>query len=95
MVEKIVSKVEDDLADVSELVKQEKPYAEKKLKVAMEEMGSSCSRYITLTQGKGGGGGAQAGRNKLDKERYRLCQREIVSCVFTMSFNSNTVLSRW
>ena len=65
------------MADVHEMVRQEKPYPERRLRGVLEELATGCSRYVTLAQGKGGG--PSAGRNKLDKERLRLCQREIVS----------------
>lgn len=83
MIEKIAGKLEDGLADVNEMMKQERPFPERRLRGVLEELGSSCSRYQTLNQGKSSGGGAQPGRNKLDKERHRLCQREVVCYTVT------------
>ena len=63
---------------MNEMIRQEKNFTERRLKGVLEELATGCSRYSTLTSGKGGGGGG-AGRTKLDKERIKLCQREIVS----------------
>ena len=69
---------EEGIADVNEMMKQERPYPERRLRGVLEELASACSKFGTLTQGKSGGG-ASAGRTKLDKERVKLCQREVVS----------------
>ena len=78
LIEKIVAKAEDDLSGVSEMIKQEKPFTEKHLQVVLEDLATSCSKYLSLTKGKAGGGGSQPGRNKLDKERSRMCHHEMV-----------------
>ena len=65
------------------MIRQEKNYGERRLKGVLEELATGCSRYGSLTSSKSGGGGG-AGRTKLDKERIKLCQREIVS----QDFNS-------
>ena len=71
---------EDGLADVTEMHRLERKgmSTERRLRAVLDELATSCSRYYTLTSGKGSGGGG-AGRTKLDKERAKLCQREIVS----------------
>jgi hypothetical protein len=53
--------------------------AERRLRGVLDELATACSRYGSLTSGKGAGGAGGAGRTKLDKERAKLCQREIVS----------------
>ena len=68
---------ETGLADVNEMRAQERPFPERRLRGVLEELATGCSRYISLTHGKHGGVGV--GRTILDKERYRLCQREMVS----------------
>ena len=72
---------EDGLADVTEMQRLERKgmSTERRLRNVLDELATSCSRYYTLTSGKGSGGGGGAGRTKLDKERAKLCQREIVS----------------
>ena len=67
------------------MMKQERPYPERRLRGVLEELASACSKYGTLTQGKSGGG-ASAGRTKLDKERVKLCQREVV-CKLLLFYN--------
>ena len=76
---------EEGIADVNEMMKQERPYPERRLRGVLEELASACSKYGTLTQGKSGGG-ASAGRTKLDKERVKLCQREVV-CKVLVFYN--------
>lgn len=68
---------EEGLAEVHSLLETEDLNAEKKLKAVLEELSTSCGRYITVTKGNSSGPGC--GKTKLDKERIKLCQREIVS----------------
>ena len=62
--------------------------AERRLREVLEELVAACTNYLTLTRAAT----ATAGRTKLDKERLRLCQREIVS-VIHHSFSLLTLLS--
>ncbi len=77
---------EEGIADVNEMMKQERPFPERRLRGVLEDLATSCSKYGSLTQGKSSGG-ASAGRTKLDKERVKLCQREVVSeaCVASLT----------
>ena len=85
MITKVGDRLEDGLADVNEMMRQERPFPERRLRGVLEELASACSRYGTLTSGKSGGGG-QAGRTKLDKERFKLAQREVVSGLMQTCF---------
>ena len=67
---------EDGLSDVTHMLSLEKTGAERRLRVVLEDLGSSCSKYVTHSQNKLGG---SAGKTKLDKERQKMCQREAVS----------------
>ncbi len=78
MLDKIADKLEDGLADVNEMMRQERPFPERRLRGVLDELATSCSKYATLMGAKAGGGGT-AGRTKLDKERHKLCLREVVS----------------
>ena len=77
---------EDGLADVNDMLFQEKAGAERRLRGVLEELATMCSKYVSHTQGKSG---ASAGRSKLDKERARLCQREIVCKIQQTMYNWN------
>ncbi len=68
---------EEGIADVTEMMKQERPFPERRLRGVLDDLAGACSKFGTLMQGKSGGG-ASAGRTKLDKERVKLCQREVV-----------------
>ncbi len=59
------------------MMKQERPYPERRLRGVLEELATSCSKYGNLSTSKTGAG-PSSGKTKLDKERTKLCQREIV-----------------
>lgn len=67
---------EEGLNEVSFLVDNDDPHKEEKLKSVLHELSQSCNRYINFT--KGVGCGQDLGKTKLDKERIKLCLREIV-----------------
>lgn len=53
------------------------PNTEIHLKQVLEEFSIGCAKYVTLSKASNTGPGC--GKTKLDKERAKLCQREIVS----------------
>ncbi|XP_047477393.1 LOW QUALITY PROTEIN: otoferlin-like [Penaeus chinensis] len=55
--------------------RREKKSAERRLKEALEEMVSGCGQYLSIARASSAA--STGGRTKLDKERMRLCQREI------------------
>lgn len=67
---------DDGITDVQEMLKQEQPFPERRLRGVFEELGSGCSKFVTSV--KGTGGGSSAGKTKLDKERHKLVVREMV-----------------
>ncbi|XP_021379810.1 otoferlin-like isoform X8 [Mizuhopecten yessoensis] len=75
IINKIVEKLEDGINDVHEMINQEQPFPEKRLRGVFEELGSSASKFVTIV--KGTSGGATAGKTKLDKERQKLLIREM------------------
>lgn len=68
---------EEGLSEVSALLEEEDGSAERKLREVLEELVSACGRYLSLA--RAAAAASTPGRTKLDKERLRLCQREIVS----------------
>ena len=52
--------------------------AEKALKSILEELSMGCNRYVSLSR-ISATGGPGIGKTKLDKERIKLCQRELES----------------
>jgi len=48
---------------------------EKLLKSTLEELSANCNRYVSISKSSVTGPGV--GKTKLDKERTKLCQREI------------------
>ena len=57
------------------MLQQEQPGVERRLRGVLEELATACSKYVNHSHNKSGG---STGRSKLDKERLRLCQREVV-----------------
>lgn len=68
---------EEGLSEVHYLVDTEDGAAERRLRSVLEELGAGCARYVSIAKGTGSGPGV--GKTKLDKERMKLCQRDIVS----------------
>ncbi|XP_061500462.1 otoferlin [Anopheles gambiae] len=77
MIAKISERLEVGLAETNLLLEDEDPTAEVKLRGVLEEVASSCNKYVTITRGALVGPGT--GKTKLDKERLKLCQRELES----------------
>ncbi|XP_049278601.1 otoferlin-like [Anopheles funestus] len=77
MIAKISERLEVGLAETNLLLEDEDPTAEVKLRGVLEEVASSCNKYVTITKGALVGPGT--GKTKLDKERLKLCQRELES----------------
>lgn len=76
---------EEGLSEVQALVDGEEGAAERHLRNVLDELNTGCARYISITKGAGSGPGL--GKTKLDKERMKLCQRDVVSsfCHCTLS----------
>uniref|UniRef100_A0A6I8RRJ9 Otoferlin n=1 Tax=Xenopus tropicalis TaxID=8364 RepID=A0A6I8RRJ9_XENTR len=64
---------EEGLNDVHEMIKTEKPYPERRLRGVLEELSSSCFRFVTLANKDQN----QNGQTKLDRERLKSCMREL------------------
>lgn len=74
---------EEGLGEVSSLLEEEDGSAERRLREVLEELVAGCTNYLSLSRAAT----ANAGRTKLDKERQRLCQREIVSLYSVFPFS--------
>ncbi|KAL3867777.1 hypothetical protein ACJMK2_040627 [Sinanodonta woodiana] len=72
---KITEKLEDGLHEVNEMINQEQPFPERRLRGVFEELGAACSKCVSLV--KGTGGGTATGKTRLDKERHKLLLREL------------------
>lgn len=69
----------------------EDPSSEKLLKTVLEELSSSCNRYVGISKSSATGPGV--GKTKLDKERTKLCQREMES-IGTMARNLRAIITK-
>ncbi|XP_025988063.1 otoferlin isoform X2 [Solenopsis invicta] len=70
---KIVDKLEEGLTEVQSHL--EDSTCEKLLKSTLEELSANCNRYVSISKSSVTGPGV--GKTKLDKERTKLCQREV------------------
>ncbi|XP_058978172.1 otoferlin-like [Musca domestica] len=77
MLAKMAEKYEDGLAETKHMIENEDPKAEVRLRSTLEDLASACVRYQTITKSNCTGPGS--GKTKLDKERMKLCTREIES----------------
>lgn len=77
MIAKIVEQMEVGLNETRKLMDEEDPRAEVKLKMILDEVASSCTKYLSISKLNSVGPGN--GKTKLDKERIKLCQRELES----------------
>lgn len=59
------------------LIENEDARAEVRLRSTLEELASGCLKYVAITKSSLTGPGT--GKTKLDKERMKLCEREIVN----------------
>ncbi|XP_073418081.1 otoferlin isoform X9 [Dendrobates tinctorius] len=73
IMDKIADKLEEGLNDVHEMIKTEKSYPERRLRGVLEELSSSCFRFVNLANKDQN----QSGRTKLDRERLKSCMREL------------------
>ncbi|XP_043277265.1 otoferlin-like [Venturia canescens] len=73
---KIVEKLEEGLSEV-ETHEDDPTRGEKILKSVLEELCTGCTKYVGLSKSSATGGGSGLGKTKLDKERIKLCQREL------------------
>lgn len=67
---------EEGLHVTHSLIENEDARAEVKLRTTLEELASGCLKYVAITKNSLTGPGT--GKTKLDKERMKLCEREIV-----------------
>ncbi|XP_055617396.1 otoferlin-like isoform X1 [Toxorhynchites rutilus septentrionalis] len=91
MIAKITERMEIGLAETNLLIEDEDPTAEVKLRAVLEEVATTCNRYGSITKGALVGPGT--GKTKLDKERMKLCQREVES-IGNMSRNLRALVTK-
>lgn len=61
------------------------------MRACLEELATACSKYTTITKSTLTGQGS--GKTKLDKERMKLCQRDVES-IGNMSRNLRALVTR-
>jgi len=64
---------------------------EKLLKTTLEELSINCNRYVSISKSSVTGPGV--GKTKLDKERTKLCQRELEN-IGIMSRNLKALVTK-
>ncbi|CAL4086030.1 unnamed protein product, partial [Meganyctiphanes norvegica] len=75
VIDSMAHKLEEGLTEVSSMMEEDNGSGERRLKEVLEQLMSGCSQYVCLA--KTAAAGATPGKTKLDKERLKLCQREI------------------
>lgn len=91
MLSKLTEKVEVGLAETLHFLEQEDPKAEVRLRSCLEELATDSNNYLQITKNTATGPGS--GKTKLDKERLKLCQREIET-IGNMARNLRALVTR-
>ncbi|CAL7945462.1 unnamed protein product [Xylocopa violacea] len=89
IISKISDKLEEGLTEAQSHA--DDCSGEKMLKSVLEELSSNCNRYVNISKSSLTGPGV--GKTKLDKERTKLCQRELES-MGIMSRNLKAVVTK-
>lgn len=91
MIAKLTDKIEIGLTETTHLIEQEDCKAEVRLRSCLEELSADCNNFLQITKTTQTGPGT--GKTKLDKERLKLCQRE-VETIGNMSRNLKALVTR-
>lgn len=91
MLSKLTEKMEIGLSETNHLIEQEDTKAEVRLRSCLEEVATDCNNYLQITKATLSGPGT--GKTKLDKERVKLCQRE-VETIGNMARNLRALVTR-
>jgi hypothetical protein len=91
MLAKLTDKMEIGLTETTHLIEQEDTKAEVRLRSCLEELATDCNTFVQITKVAQAGPGT--GKTKLDKERMKLCQREIES-IGNMARNLRALVTR-
>lgn len=91
MIAKLTDKIEIGLTETTHLIEQEDCKAEVRLRSCLEELSANCNNFLEITKATQTGPGT--GKTKLDKERLKLCQRE-VETIGNMSRNLKALVTR-
>lgn len=91
MLSKLTEKMEIGLSETGHLIEAEDTKAEVRLRSCLEELATNCNNYLQITKTSQTGPGT--GKTKLDKERVKLCQREIET-IGNMARNLRALVTR-
>lgn len=70
--------------EIYHMIETEQSGADRKLRSVLEDLTASCSRYLSISKGAGSAPGL--GKTKLDKERRKMCLKEIVRLFYIEVF---------
>lgn len=59
------------------MAEREDQAAERRLRAVLDDLNCACARYVSLARQAASQPGS--GKTKLDRERAKLCEREVVS----------------
>ncbi|KAF4526881.1 hypothetical protein B566_EDAN013792 [Ephemera danica] len=85
----LISRIVEKLVHTQ--LESESPLAEKTLRATLEELVAACAKYVSIARSHGSG--ASSGKTKLDKERTKLCLREIEH-VGSLARNLKAIVTR-
>lgn len=91
MLAKLAERMDEGLLETWAQLTDDDPRAEVRLRAVLEEVAAACVAYGAQTRATAAGPGA--GKTKLDKERMKLCQRE-VEAVGNVARNVRALVTR-
>jgi hypothetical protein len=88
---KLTDKFEVGLTETGHFIEQEDTRSEVRLRSSLEELAADCNNYLQIAKTVQSGPGT--GKTKLDKERMKLCLRDVES-IGNMARNLKALVTR-
>lgn len=73
---KYFSSQEEGLSEVYHMIDTDQTDADRKLRLVLEDLTIGCNKYLSISKGAGSGPGV--GKTRLDRERMKMCHKEVV-----------------
>ncbi|XP_065213777.1 otoferlin-like isoform X2 [Planococcus citri] len=72
---KLMENLDEGLSEVYHMIETDQTDADRKLRLVLEDLTIGCNKYLSISKGAGSGPGV--GKTRLDRERMKMCHKEI------------------